>query len=137
MDQSLAELLPRMLLSMSVVIAVMWIAARMLKGRSTSISSPASKKNSTPVDVRVLARQGLGRHASLTVVRTGAKTLVLGVTENNVSVLTELEDIDLDQIQQLQPESQRTGISEDAQLASGQAWTGLLTQIRERTVRRS
>ena len=124
---------------MAVVIGVMWLAARVMKGREISSGGGTFKFGGSAKRsmLQVLARQGVGRHASVTVVRAGDKALVLGVTEQNISLLAELNDVDLAQVQDLL-EPQGTGASAGAgTAASGSARTGLLSQIRERTVRRS
>jgi flagellar protein FliO/FliZ len=142
-DPSLTTLLPRLFLSMAVVIAVMWFAARLLKGRQLPGSGGNKFGLGTPqkrTQLQVLARQGVGRHAAVTIVRAGDKALVLGITDQSVSLLAELDEIDLAQDAQVQEilEPHGTGASTAATLlAAGPARTGLLAQIRERTVRRA
>lgn len=81
--------------------------------------------------VQVLGRQSVGRNADVTVVSVGDRTLVLGVTEHSVSVVTELE-----------PEEFEPRVVIDATPARTQAalpspsWRDLLESMRERTVRR-
>lgn len=137
---SLGEMLPRLFLSMGVVIIVMAIAARALRDRKLPGSDllTGSSGKGKRLDARraaglvqVLARHGLGRNASVQVVRAGDRVLVLGVTEQNIQVLTELDQVDLDE----EPQAHGTGDAEGATLP-GPAWTGLLTQVRERTLRR-
>lgn len=138
MDQSLTELVPRMLLSMTVVIGLMWLAARMLTKRKNGGGSLTSRKKRSPSEslgVQVLARQNLSKHASVSVVKVGDRVLALGVTDQNVTLLADLETIDLSEDE---TDAQWTGIpvEVDTNAASGQAWTGLLQQIRDVTTRR-
>lgn len=122
---------------MAVVIGVMWIAARLMKGRQVP-GTGGIKLGSAPkhrAELQVLARQGVGRHATVSVVRAGNKSLVLGITEQNISLLAELDDTEL-ALQDMM-ETHGTGYPEAATLVTaGSARTGLLSQIRERTVRR-
>ena len=81
--------------------------------------------------VQVLGRQSLGRNADVTVVALGDRTLVLGVTEHNVSVVTELEHEPVVTEIVSQPAlPARTQAS-----ASVPTWRDLLESLRERTVR--
>ena len=133
------ELLARLAGSMAVVIGLMWLSARLMKNRQVPgkgnlrLKSQAAKPKSNPVEV--VARHSLGRHSSVAVVRTGDKTLVLGVTETSVSLLTQLDELAPveDQV-----DIHGTDVDIEAALnaASNPAWTGLLSQVRERTVRR-
>lgn len=140
MDQSLTELVPRMLLSMGVVMGVMWIAARVITKRGLSGKALGIKRETAMQQVRVLSRQNVGRRASVAVVRAAGKTMVVGVTDNNVSLLSDItldmREIALDDEHEFS-EPHWTGAPADATTTSSQAWTGLLSQIRERTVRRS
>ena len=138
-DLSLMSILPRLFISMAAVIVVMWIAARVLKNRegrggvTRHRSSGGGAFKKAPV-VQVLGRSGVGRHASIAVVRAGEKALIVGVTDTNVSLLGELEPADLG----TSTEAQGTGSSDVMSIdVTSQAWSGLLTQVRERTVRRS
>lgn len=134
-EPSLVELLPRLLLSMIAVIAVMAIAARVLRNRKIPgtgglrLGNLSSSTNRSVVEV--ISRHGVTRHASVAVVRAGEKTFMLGVTEQQISLITELDETQLVDIQRTDVD-----IDADSNLASGQSWTGLLTQVRERTVRR-
>lgn len=76
----------RVALSLAVVLAVLWFIARQLNGKGA-----ATRR----VPITVLGRQNLNRRASMTVVEVGGRTLVLGVTEAGVRLLTELDDADL------------------------------------------
>ena len=135
MDASLTDLLPRLFLSMSVVIGVMWFAARVMKNRRLpGMTGPMGKAQAKKNEIEVLGRQGLTKNATVTLVRTGGKTLVLGVTDAQVTLLTELVDETSAPALSIVPESsdtQWTGV------ANEQAWKGLLEQVRERTVRRA
>src|SRR5688500_20149311 len=83
-DVSVFSLFARLLVAMAVVLGLMYFAARALKNRGI-----AGPRRGRPVPIELLARQGLGRTASVALVRTSGKVLVLGVTEMNVSLLVE------------------------------------------------
>ncbi|HVU92203.1 MAG TPA: flagellar biosynthetic protein FliO [Jatrophihabitans sp.] len=76
------ELLGRVLVSLAAVLGVMWVIARRVRG---SKGARATKL------IDVLGRQSLSRNASVAVVRVGDKALVVGVTDNQVSVLSETD----------------------------------------------
>jgi flagellar protein FliO/FliZ len=71
----------RVVVSLGLVLALLWIAARTLhKGRTRALGG---------VDVDVLARVPLAQKSSLAVVRLGDQAIVLGVTESHVALLTQ------------------------------------------------
>jgi len=70
----------RVVVSLGLVLALLWVAARYLS-RSRSGASAG-------VDVDVLARVPLAQKSSLAVVRLGEQALVLGITESRVELLT-------------------------------------------------
>ena len=80
------ELALRVIVSMALVLGLLWLAARAsarrLGGGSRSL-------------VRVVGRQPLARSASLAVVEVGERVLVLGVSEQGVSLLAELDPAEL------------------------------------------
>ena len=77
------ELVLRVVFSLSVVLGLLWLIAR--------VSSRRLRGSSHHSLVRTLVRQPLARGASLTVVSVGERVLVVGVTEHQVSLLTELD----------------------------------------------
>jgi flagellar protein FliO/FliZ len=76
------ELAIRLVLSLSVVLGLLLLLARIggrkFRGRSDAM-------------VQILHRQHLTRGSTISVVSVGSKVLVLGTTENQVRVLTELD----------------------------------------------
>ena len=77
----LAGLLLRVVVSLGLVLAVLWFAAKGLRG--------SQRRSRAGVDVDVLTRQPLAQKSSLAVVRLGDRALVLGVTESRVELLHE------------------------------------------------
>lgn len=78
----MGELLVRMVVSLAVVVGLLIllsrVAARRFQGRSGST-------------IEVLHRQALGKAASVSIVSVAGRVLVLGTTEQQVNVLTELD----------------------------------------------
>ena len=72
----------RVALSLAVVLALLWFLARRLG---------AGKGGGRRLPITVLGRQGLGRRSGITVVDVAGRTLVLGVSDSEVRLLTELE----------------------------------------------
>lgn len=81
------ELLLRLVVSLAVVVGLLLLVvrfgARRFKGGSDAL-------------VQVVHRQPLSRTTAVAVVAVGSRILVLGTTESHVSVLTELDPIELD-----------------------------------------
>jgi flagellar protein FliO/FliZ len=80
------ELVLRVVLSLAVVLGLLWFVARTSSRRLGGAARGL---------VRVVARQPLARTASLAVVEVGDRVLVLGVSENGVSLLTEMAPSEL------------------------------------------
>ena len=83
------ELTVRLVFSLAVVIGLLLLLARL-----------SSRRFRGPSDamVRVLHRQPISRHNAVTVVSVGSRVLVLGTTEHEVRVLTELEPDELEEV---------------------------------------
>jgi flagellar protein FliO/FliZ len=135
MDTSLVALVVRVAVSLGVVLAVMAGAAAVLRRSGvvgTAVSGRRGTRRNPPVEV--IARHGLSRGASITVVRLGGRGLVLGVTEHKVSLLTEIDAAELvtpnDEITVAGPAGPGIG-------PGSSPWKVAVEQLRERTVRRS
>ena len=74
---SLVETIGRAILALAAVLFVVWLLARGV-GRK-------QRRSGSVVDV--LGRTQLSKHASIAVVRIGDRDVVIGVTENRVSLL--------------------------------------------------
>jgi flagellar protein FliO/FliZ len=130
-------------LSLAAVLGVLWLAARLLRqgtaGRADGV-------------VEVLARQQVGRGAAVTVVRVADRALVLGVTEQGVSLLT---DADLAAVRAADQVVEPVALDGDGTTApvrvaptpaagplagsvlSPATWRAAVDAVRERTVRRA
>ena len=148
----------RMVVSLAIVLALMYIAARLLQrthggaprrtSRKFTTLASSVRKNSLLANRKVgrraarrrahldvVARQPLGKSASVAVVRVGDRTMLIGITEANVQLLSEVDAALFD-------ESEAT--SELAELAAAPARTdgsrnavSVMDLLRERTVRRA
>ncbi|MCZ7527720.1 MAG: flagellar biosynthetic protein FliO [Acidimicrobiia bacterium] len=118
----------RLALSLAVVLGLMALAASFLRRRGVSVG----RRTQGGPRVDVLARRGLSRGASVAVVRVAGRHLVVGVTDQSITVLaeTDQESIDLD------AEAARTPPPGSQDPGSRPAWKALLDAMRERTVRR-
>ena len=126
------ELFARLVLSLGIVIGLMWIAARVLHKRGFAVGTGGGgRKPGRNVQVELLARRSLGKNTSIAVVRVGERSMIVGVTDHNV---TKLDDAELDEIDVLDGSTNWTvpaGAS-----SPGTAWKTMLEQLRARTVRR-
>jgi flagellar protein FliO/FliZ len=140
-DASVFTLLLRLVVSLAVVIALMIFLAAALRKRGVVLGGPGgsggTRRRPALVQVDVIARRALGRNAQVAVVRTAGRTLVLGVTDHQVTMLldTEIDDADADGLEVLSEGAQGTGYP-GAGPRSGSAWKAMLDAVRERTVRR-
>jgi flagellar protein FliO/FliZ len=134
MDTSLVVLLVRVVVSLGVVLAVMAGAAAVLRRSGVAGTAMAGKRGTRRrAAVEVIARHGLSRSASVTVVRMGERALVLGVTEHQVSLLAEIDPAELD----APPDDAAAGPAGPGIGAGALPWKVALEQLRDRTVRRS
>jgi flagellar protein FliO/FliZ len=117
--------------SFTVVLGLMWAAARVLRGKYGDRGAGT---------LEVLARQQVGRSATVTVVRVGDRALVLGVTEQGVTLLGD-PITDLGPFAPAVPSPDEKSLplkagSLDGSLLSPGTWRAPLDALRERTVRR-
>ncbi len=75
----------RVLVSLVVVVSLVWFLARKLGGRGHD--------SSREVDVRVLDRQSLSKHAGVAVVAAGDRRLLIGFADAGVQLITELRPV--------------------------------------------
>ncbi len=121
-------LFARLIMSLAVVIGLMWIAANVLRKRG--IAGTTSRRGPRGPQVELLARRPLGRNASIAVVRIGEHSLVVGVTDHQVTKLGEVDsaEIDLDE--------DNTWTVSSGPNGPPSAWKTMLEQMRNRTARR-
>jgi flagellar protein FliO/FliZ len=137
-DASLVGMLGRLAVSLAVVFGLMALLAAYLRRRGTGglgISSGGangSRRRTSVIDV--VARQALGRTASVAVVRTAGRALVLGVTDSKITVLAEADASALETgIESMEPAGTPAPVGANG---AGTAWTTFVDALRERTLRR-
>ena len=134
-DVSVVSLVVRVVVSLGVVLAIMAGAAAVLKrGGLGGAAGGGMGRSRTRHSVEVLGRVALGRNASVTVVRVGGRALVLGVSDQKVTLLTETDPAELTP-PSVDPESPGTAAPGGFPPASS-AWKAVVEQLRDRTVRR-
>jgi flagellar biogenesis protein FliO len=129
----------RMVISMAVVISLMMLAARL----TTKRRGPMLRRPNPSAGIEILDRQGLGRNASVVVVRVAGKSRLLGVTDASISNLGEIDETEAVDVSDVIASSEATwtglsgNLDEVDLVDSSQARKGMLEQLREMTVRRS
>lgn len=125
--------------SLLVVLGLMWGLAKVAR------RVPGGNRGTGTLSV--LNRQQLARGAAVTVVQVGDRALILGVTDQQVSLLgeTELADFDRhphghehrDPVPLLPGDTVREGNGRlDGSILSPRTWTSTLDFLRDRTTRR-
>lgn len=141
-DVSVVALFARLVVSLAIVLGLMWVAARLLARQSGGRTTRTSK----PVPIQVLARSSLTKNSSVAVVSAAGKALIVGITDQSVTLLGEG---DLDALTTAEEEDPATTITAAARTRSPWAvpgqpgaaafspWTAIVDTLRDRTVRRS
>lgn len=62
-------------------------------------------------NIKVIEGIGVGNNGSVVLIKAGSKFVLLGVTKERVSYLTELESSDIEAVQQAQPKKFETYLS--------------------------
>jgi flagellar biosynthetic protein FliO len=149
---SMLSLLGRLVVSLLVVLLVLWVLAQVVRRRGLPGSRGPGGKRSRPRQVDVLSRQSLGKGQTLVTVRTEDRVLLLGVTPQSITTLSELDAEALGELGALGPaddgaievKALRTGplpalSAGSLRMATGaasQAWSDRLDRWRALTVRR-
>ena len=148
----------RMVVSLAIVLALMYIAARLLQrtrggaparpnsGRFTALASSVKKTKvgrraaRRRAQLDVIARQPLGKSASVAVVRVGDRTMLIGVTDASVQLLSEVDAALFNEEESAAELAELAGAqaaSTPALAASARATVSVMDLLRERTVRRA
>ncbi len=73
----------RVVFSLAVVLAMMWGLSRVMRGGRTPVKGGQHRLD-------VVSRTTVGKRSSIVVLRAGDRGLIVGVTEQNISVLGEM-----------------------------------------------
>ncbi len=130
----------RLVLSLAFIAWVLWFAARVARKRGLGAGNGL---------IEVVARQRMGRASSVSVVRIAGRCLVVGSTEEQVTLLAEVDGEDVEEaLAERQAALRPAGDAEGRAAASPATgvlagsvfdrggWAAVVTQLRERTVRR-
>jgi len=127
----------RAILSLGAVIGLMAFVAR---GARKRLGLPGTGRRSTAVRVEILGRQQVAKSASVAVVRTAGRALIIGITEGSVTVLA---DADLDALEAPATDEVATQTRGAWTASLGRhrrpqpAWKALIELAQEKTVRRA
>lgn len=101
------ELVVRVIFSLAIVAGLLWVIARVLR-------KPMAKKATGAMSV--LARQQLGRNVSVAVVRVADQAFVVGVTEQQISMLAETDLAAVERAIAAQEPERRSAVALDGAL---------------------
>jgi flagellar protein FliO/FliZ len=127
MDGSTIALFMRLIMSLAIVIGLMWAAAHVLRRRGLA---PAGRRSQRNLQVELLARKALARNASIAVVRVAGRSMIVGVTDHNI---TKLDDADIEEIELEDAGANWT--TPQGPTGPVPTWKTMLDQWRSRTVR--
>jgi flagellar biogenesis protein FliO len=93
---STGELLVRLVFSLGIILGLLLLAAKVARRNGRTLRLPGigafGGKRSEPV-INVIERTSLSKNASLAVVQVGDRTMVVGITDHEVSLLTDQVDL--------------------------------------------
>jgi flagellar biogenesis protein FliO len=130
-DVNVLELVVRLVVSMALVVGIIVVAAKVLRNRGGLGFGAGRGQDGIRLDV--LERTQLARNATVAVVRVGGRGLVLGITEQSVTLLAEAPELVVKYEQQ---EAERTAPPTEPG-APGTTRMNFFEALRESTVRRS
>lgn len=132
--------LGRMVLSLSIVLGLLWVIARVGRGRQVGRRPGRAGSGSATQRIEMLGRRSLGRHSAVLVIRAGNRTMVVGQTPQQITMLAECEPD--------QPESEgetavagraeedmMPGLASESGVLTPKAWDAFVDRVREMTVR--
>ena len=137
-EVSAIEVLVRLAASLGMVVAIILVIAKAVRARG----GLGFGRNPSGPRLDVLDRTSLSRSASVAVVRVGGRGLVVGITEQSVTLLAEAPEL-IDRYEQSEAERTAPPVEHDAPgwpeatLAPEPARMSFFEALRESTVRRS
>jgi flagellar protein FliO/FliZ len=92
-------MLLRLGFSLSFVLGMIWCAAWVVRRRNGQGGGGAIKMGrrdtkGRTAGIEILERRSLGRHSGVALVRVGSRRLLVGITEQHVQLLSDLNDLD-------------------------------------------
>jgi flagellar biogenesis protein FliO len=132
---STAELLLRLVISLAIMGVLLWGVVRVGRGRrGRALLGVVGGARVDQIELR--ARRQLSRSASLTLVRVGSRTLLLGIGDGGVAVLAEGDDLTVVDTAGAAIDGEPAGTRAPGADGPGPARTGAMDALRELTVRR-
>jgi flagellar protein FliO/FliZ len=134
----------RLVFSLGLIAAVLFFASRLAAKRGLGGTSGL---------IEVVARQRMGRASSVSVLRVAGRVLVVGATDEQVTLLAEVEEDEVQAALAASPRATAAGAPDGATAVSPRgvragsgalagsvldrgAWTSFVQELRERTMRR-
>jgi flagellar protein FliO/FliZ len=114
-------LLLRLVLSLAAVVGLMWLAARLVRGQIGGAGGAV---------LEVIARQQVGRGASVAVVRVADQAIVVGITESKVNLIAQT-DLAAVEAAQARADAERGVVREPLDGTSTQNFVGVSQAARE------
>jgi Flagellar biosynthesis protein, FliO len=141
--------LGRMLLSLSIVLGLLWVIARVGRGRQVGGRPGRAGTGTSTQRIEMLGRRSLGRHSAVFVIRAGNRTMVVGQTAQQITVLAECEPDEPEGPDQLgvpevvgdgtdtagRGEDVMPGLASETGVLTPKAWDAFVDRVREMTVR--
>jgi flagellar biogenesis protein FliO len=130
----------RMVVVLGAIIGLLVALGRVAQRRQGALGRVGAKKHGASIEV--LSRKSLGQHVSLLVVRAGERTLLVGQSSQQMTLLTEL---DATEWESTAPKSSKPTVTQHRStprlapgddLTASKAWDAFLYRLREMTVRR-
>jgi flagellar protein FliO/FliZ len=140
----------RMILALGLVLGLLWLFSKFGRGRSGKGGGSRWLPKADAGKIEVVDRRSLGRHSSIAVVRAAGRVVVIGQTQQQISVLLDAQP-DTDAAGAERTDGQAAAIggpagTDDELTLPGlaavhgadapKAWDAFLERLREMTVRR-
>jgi flagellar biogenesis protein FliO len=147
---SAGSLLLQLVVGLGVILGIIALVSRLLRGRFTPGRAMARSKSA----LTVLGKQTLGKGVSVALVQVAGRAYVIGVTPHGVSRVGEIDPDELEEHHPAEPARRPFRLMSGPQLSSGEdtdpvlatttsgkapapTWTSAIEHLRELTVRRA
>jgi flagellar biosynthetic protein FliO len=124
----------RMGVSLGIILGMIWMAAKVVRRRGVPRAADSTS-------LEVVGRRSVGRRSNLLVVKAGERTLLVGCTESQVSLVADLTDgtspVPLEATEIAPVELSLVNGGSSQPVAIGGPRVTLLDSIRDLTVRRT
>jgi flagellar biogenesis protein FliO len=129
------SLLAQLVIGMAVILCIILVATRFLRGKGRRLVGPGRKG----MLISVVARQSMGKGVSVVIVQAGTESYLLGVTQHQVTRLDQLDPESLVEGMTTDPSRSTPEVSsrligDPAEPSS--AWGSFVQRLQDRSVRR-